>query len=166
MFSSLGTGKPPPLDSSDCTTITRIVVSRRHAQVVQAKFSEVETRMREQMGEFQRKLTDDLCLYFKEHDGVIPRSIDGIFGDKGALTRTFSSYFDPAEGKLCRLMTAHIGPESGFGKALDPQNKQGIVALIEARVLEIAAEGRARRAAGGQEEPRRDVRHLRIRSRL
>lgn len=106
-------------------------------QVVQAKFSEVEGRMREQMAEFQRKLTDDLRLYFKEHDGVIPRSIDGIFGDTGALTRTFSSYFDPAEGKLCRLMKAHIGPESGFGKALDPQNKQGIFALIEARVLEI-----------------------------
>ena len=106
-------------------------------QVVQAKFSEVENRMREQMDEFQKKVTDDLCRYFEEEDGVVPRSIDGVFGDKGALTRTFQTFFDPTEGKLSRLMQSQIGPQSNFGKALDPQNKQGIVALLEARVQEL-----------------------------
>lgn len=108
-------------------------------QIVQAKFSEVETRMKEQMSEFQKKVTDDLCRYFEEQDGVVPRSIDGVFGDKGALTRTFQAFFDPNEGKLSRLMQAQIGPQSNFGKALDPQNKQGVVALIEARVQELVA---------------------------
>jgi hypothetical protein len=106
-------------------------------QVVQVKFSEVEGRMREQLGEFQKKVTDDLCRYFAAQDGVVPRSIDGIFGEKGVLTRTFQNFFDPTEGKLCRLMQTHIGPQSNFGKALDPQNKQGIIALIEARVQEL-----------------------------
>jgi hypothetical protein len=106
-------------------------------QVVQAKFSEVETRMREQLAEFQRKVTEDFCRYFQEQDGVVPRSIDGIFGETGALARTFQSFFDPSDGKLSRLMQAHIGPESQFGKALNPQNKQGIVALIEARIQEL-----------------------------
>jgi hypothetical protein len=106
-------------------------------QVVQTKFSEVEGRMREQLGDFQRKVADDFCRYFEEQDGVVPRSIDGIFGDKGALTRTFQNFFDPTEGKLSRLMQAQIGPQSNFGKALDPQNKQGVVALIEARVHEL-----------------------------
>lgn len=105
-------------------------------QVVQAKFSEVEGRMREQLADFQRKVTDDFCRYFEE-EGVVPRSIDGIFGDRGTLTATFQRFFDPKEGKLSRLMQDQIGPQSTFGKALDPQNKQGIVALIEARVQEL-----------------------------
>lgn len=106
-------------------------------RVVQAKFAEVESRMKEQMGEFQRKVTDDLVRYFAENDGVVPRTIDGIFGDQGAITRTFQTYFDPTEGKLSRLMQTQIGPHSTFGKALDPQNKQGVIALIETRVQEL-----------------------------
>jgi|LSQX01.3.fsa_nt_gb uncharacterized protein YfcZ (UPF0381/DUF406 family) len=102
--------------------------------IVQAKFAEVETRMQEQLTEFQRKVKDDLCRYFEEQNGVVPRSIDGVFGETGSLSRTFRTFFDPKEGRLCRLMQLQIGPESTFGKALDPQNKQGIVALIEARV--------------------------------
>src|SRR5579871_6240730 len=40
-------------------------------QVVQAKFAEVETRMKEQMGEFQKKMTNDRVRYFAEKDGVV-----------------------------------------------------------------------------------------------
>jgi hypothetical protein len=105
-------------------------------QVVQVKFAEVEGRIREQLTDFQAKVKNDLQRYFEEHNGVVPRSIDGIFGNNGSLTRTFQLFFDPTEGRLCRLMQAQIGSESSFGKALDPENKQGLVALIEARVQE------------------------------
>jgi hypothetical protein len=106
-------------------------------RVVQAKFAEVESRMKEQMGDFQKTVTDDLRRYFAEQDGVVPRSIDGIFGDDGAMARTFQNFFDPNEGRLSRLMQAQIGPNSNFGKALDPQNKQGVIAVMEARVQEL-----------------------------
>jgi hypothetical protein len=106
-------------------------------QVVQAKFAEVESRMKEQMGDFQKRVTDDLVRYFAEEDGVVPRSIDGVFGEKGAVTRTLQTFFDPTEGKLSRLMQAQVGPQSSFGKALDPQNKQGVISLIETRVQEL-----------------------------
>jgi hypothetical protein len=106
-------------------------------QVVQSKFAEVESRLKEQMGDFQQKVTADLVRYFAENDGVVPRSIDGVFGEKGSVTRTLQTFFDPTEGKLTRLMQAQIGPQSSFGKVLDPQNKQGVIALIEARVQEL-----------------------------
>lgn len=105
--------------------------------VVQDKFAEVETRMKEQMADFQKKVTDDLKRYFSERDGVVPRSIDGVFGETGALARTFQSFFDPSEGRVARLMQTQIGPQSNFGKILDPQNKQGVVALIETRVQKL-----------------------------
>lgn len=106
-------------------------------EVVQAKFAEVESRMMEQLSDFQTKVTGDLVLYFSERDGVVPRSIDGVFGDKGALARTFQSFFDPTDGRLSRLIQAQVGPQSNFGKILDPQNKQGVIALIETRVQEL-----------------------------
>jgi hypothetical protein len=46
-------------------------------------------------------------------------------------------FFDPQQGKLSQLMQAHIGPESSFGKALNPENKLGILGLIEVRVQEL-----------------------------
>ncbi|CAN5460116.1 hypothetical protein BH10PLA2_BH10PLA2_30990 [soil metagenome] len=106
-------------------------------QVVQTKFAEVESRLKEQMAEFQKKVADNLVRYFAENDGVVPRSIDGVFGDNGAVTRTLQAFFDPTDGKLSRLMQTQIGPQSLFGKALDPQNKQGIIVLIEARIREL-----------------------------
>ena len=106
-------------------------------RVVQAKFAEVESRMKEQMDEFQRKAADELVRYFAERDGIVPRSIDEAFGERGSLARTFESFFDPNEGRLSRLMQVQLGPQSDFGKALDPQNKQGVISLIEARVQEL-----------------------------
>jgi hypothetical protein len=67
----------------------------------------------------------------------VPRSIDGVFGESGRLNRTFQSFFDPAEGSLARLMQTQIGPQSSFGRALDPQNKQGVIVLIENRVQQL-----------------------------
>jgi hypothetical protein len=106
-------------------------------RVVQEKFAEAESRMKEQMGEFQRRFGDDLVRYFADEDGVVPRSIDGAFGERGSLARAFQSFFDPSDGRVARLMQAQIGPQSNFGKALDPQNKQGVIALIETRIQEL-----------------------------
>jgi hypothetical protein len=109
-------------------------------EVVRAKFTEVESRLKDQMGEFQKKIGDSLVRYFADRDGVVPRSIDGVFGEKGVLARHFQTFFDPGEGRLARLMQTQIGPQSNFGKALDPQNKQGVIALIEARVQKLVEE--------------------------
>ena len=115
-------------------------------QVVQAKFAEVQSRLREQMGEFQRKLAEDLGRYLEEEDGVFPRSLEGVFGDNGRLGRTFQSFFDPSEGKLSRLMQAQIGPESQFGKAArpteqtlasSPSSKRRVQELVQAKLDEV-----------------------------
>jgi hypothetical protein len=106
-------------------------------RVVQAKFSELEGKMREYVSEFQTGVKDELTRYFKDKDGVVPRSIDGALGENGSLLRTFQTYFDPHDGRVCRLMQAQVGPESVFGRALDPRNKEGILASIEARVQSL-----------------------------
>lgn len=105
--------------------------------VVQSQFSEMETRMRESISDFQKGVRQDLQRYFEENDGVVPRSIDGMFGEAGMLSRTFRDFFNPEDGRLSRLMQNHVGPDSTFGKTVNPENKQGVIAVIEARVQEL-----------------------------
>jgi hypothetical protein len=102
--------------------------------VVQHKFTELEGRMKDYLDEFMTAVRDDMATYFKEHDGVLPKSIDKIFGDDGRLGRVFQGYFDPSAGKLGLLMQQQIGPTSAFGRSLDPKNKECILNLIEGRV--------------------------------
>ncbi len=72
--------------------------------------------------------------YFKEKDGVVPKSLNDLFGDQGALTQVFDDYFDPKKGEFVRLMDGQIGPSSKFGRLFDPQNKDGVISLIEEKV--------------------------------
>jgi hypothetical protein len=102
--------------------------------VVQAKFTELEARLKEYVTDFQEEIGSHLQEYFKEGDGVIPRSLDGVFGTKGSFAQTMAGFFDPAAGRVSKLMQTQIGPESTFGRALDPRNKDGILSAIEARV--------------------------------
>ncbi len=57
--------------------------------------------------------------------------------ENDSLSRTFQTYFDPQDGRVSRLMQAQVGPESVFGRAIDPRNKEGIIASIEARVQSL-----------------------------
>jgi hypothetical protein len=102
--------------------------------VVEEKFGEVERRLKECTDDLNKEIADKLAEYFKKEDGVLPKSLDGLFGERGALTQTFNRYFDPSEGRLARLIEKQIGPTSSFGRALDPRNKDGLIALIEAKV--------------------------------
>ena len=104
---------------------------------VQSQFTAMELSMREYVATFQKSIKDDPNKYFESNSGVVPRSIDDIFGDSGSLSRTFHAFFDPVQGRLGRLMRSQVGPESTFGKSLDPQNKQGVIAVLEARVQEL-----------------------------
>jgi hypothetical protein len=99
--------------------------------IVQAKFTDLEGRMKDFLDEFMTAVRDDLAGYFKEQDGVVPRSINGFFGEDGRLGRTFQTYFDPSAGRLTTLMQQQIGPTSIFGRAIDPKNKDGILTQIE-----------------------------------
>jgi hypothetical protein len=108
--------------------------------IVQQKFNDLEGRMKDFLDEFMTAVHDDLTCYFKDQDGVVPKSIDGVFGDGGKLGRTFEQYFDPANGKVGLLMQQQIGPASMFGRVLDPKNKEGILTQIESRIEKLVKE--------------------------
>src|SRR5262245_22701542 len=106
-------------------------------QLVKDEFGEVENRLKDQCAELQKELGETLAQYFKEEDGVVHKSLNGLFGKHGSVPRILQAYFDPQEGRVMRLIENQIGPSSQFGKALDPNNKKGLIATIEDRVTRL-----------------------------
>jgi hypothetical protein len=93
--------------------------------------------VKDQFAEMQQEFGEALALYFADKDGVVPKSLNLAFGEKGALSQFFQRHFDPESGKLIRLMEGQIGPSSKFGKLFNPDNKAGVIATIEEKVKQI-----------------------------
>ena len=106
-------------------------------RVVHDKFTEIETRFKDFVADFQQEMAEQFTLYFKDKDGHVPRSLDGFLGQDGRLPQLIRSWFDPADGKLGRLMEAQVGPTSLFARSLDPKNKDGVIMLIEATMQKL-----------------------------
>jgi hypothetical protein len=93
--------------------------------------------VRDQFSEMQRDFGQALTRYFAEKDGIVPRSLNDAFGEKGSLSQFFQRYFDPESGRVARLMDGQIGPSSRFARLLDPKNKEGVIAVIEDKVRQL-----------------------------
>ena len=93
--------------------------------------------VKDQFAEMQEDFGQALARYFAEKDGIVPKSLNDAFGDKGALSQFFLRYFDPETGRLVRLMDGQVGPSSRFAKLFDPKNKDGVIATIEDKVKHL-----------------------------
>ena len=93
--------------------------------------------VKDQFAEMQEELGQALARYFAETDGIVPKSLNDAFGDKGALPQFFQRYFDPEAGKLARLIDGQVGPSSKFGQLFNAKNKDGVVAVIEEKVKNL-----------------------------
>ncbi|HEV2949950.1 MAG TPA: hypothetical protein VGX70_21410 [Gemmataceae bacterium] len=96
--------------------------------------------VKDQFAEMQKDFGDALARCFEEKDGLLPKSLNDAFGDKGTLPQFFVRYFDPESGRLARLMDGQIGPSSRFGKLFDPRNQDGVIAVIEKKVKDLVEE--------------------------
>jgi hypothetical protein len=96
--------------------------------------------VKDHFAEMQEDFGQALARYFAEKDGIVSRSLNDAFGDKGALPQFFQRYFDPETGRLVRLMDGQVGPSSRFAKLFDPKNKDGVIATIEDRVKQLVDE--------------------------
>src|SRR5439155_16568463 len=111
------------------------------AGVLQMASPTLDTQIvKDQFAEMQQDFGEALARCFAEKDGLLPKSLNDAFGDKGALSQFFLRYFDPETGRFVRLMDGQIGPSSKFGKLFDPRNKDGVIAVIEDKVKHLVEE--------------------------
>jgi hypothetical protein len=93
--------------------------------------------VKDQFAEMQQDFGEALNHYFAEKGGILPKSLNDAFGDKGALSQFFLRYFDPETGRLVRLLEGQVGPSSRFARLFDPKNKDGVIAVIEDKVKQL-----------------------------
>jgi len=65
--------------------------------------------VKDEFGDLHVELKNSLANYFKDEHGILPRSLNGYFGENGTVTRAL----------------------------LDPNNKKGVLAMIEERVTKL-----------------------------
>lgn len=104
--------------------------------IVEEKFREVEKSIDTCIDDFKRDLKEKLEDNFKPDSGNVPRAIENAFGVNGTVSRVFDQYFGLESGKVCNLLEKQLGPSSAFAQSLDPNNKEGVICLIEEAVKE------------------------------
>jgi hypothetical protein len=103
--------------------------------------------VKDQFAEMQKDFREALARYFAEKNGIVPRSLNDAFGEKGALSQFFQGYFDPKRGRLVELMNDLIGPSSKFAKQFDPKRRPARFALRVASVSSTVVARRSRSIA-------------------
>src|SRR5262249_47624764 len=77
--------------------------------------------VREKFAAFEKELGEQFSAFLGEGDGVLPRSLDRFFGERGLIAGLFTKHFDPTDGRLAKLIEDKVGPKSEFAQALDPK---------------------------------------------
>jgi hypothetical protein len=94
------------------------------ASIVDQKFKDLERELEDYANDFAVKLQDRLDRA------------------DGSLSQTFEEYFGVQNGRLAQLVRDQIGPESAFGRTLDPENSRGLLQriqqVVEAKLVEAA----------------------------
>ena len=106
-------------------------------QIVEEKFTDIESRLAEKIHDFDEQLGDLLSSYMDKTDGQLPKF----------FTTKLGEMFDTQNGSVPQLLSKIMGPESLLIKRLDPQNKDGILQtltetidkLVEKRITDLTA---------------------------
>ncbi len=109
-------------------------------KIVEEKFNELDSKLREYAESFKKELGDDLRKYFEKEKGDIPATLNSFFGERGLLAEALKDYFDKKTGRISLLLQEELGPGSSFFKSLDPENKESVISRIEALVSQKLSE--------------------------
>lgn len=93
--------------------------------------------VKDEFAAMQQDFGEALARYLGDKDGILPKSLKETFGENGSLPQFFQRYFDPETGRLVHLMNGQIGPSSRFSRLFDPNNKDSVIATIEAKVKQL-----------------------------
>lgn len=112
----------------------RSVTPTLDAGVVEQKFKDLERNLDAYAREFRAELQTKIDHYFKSDTGSVPRHLDGLIGEGGALQATLEEYFGVQRGRLSQVVQEQIGPRSEFGRLIDPDNSSGLLGRMQSLV--------------------------------
>lgn len=102
------------------TIALRAVTPALDISLVEQKFNRLQSALADYANQFGRGLEEQMNQHFKAETGTVPRQLE--------------EYFGAEHGRLLQIVRDQIGPESAFGKVLDPENSLGLLQRIETAV--------------------------------
>lgn len=84
----------------------------------------------------QQRLSDSLGNYFDPESGKFSERVKSLTADNGELAQLLSRQIDGENSQLARTLLKHVGENSPLMKVLSPDQSQGLLASLNARMKE------------------------------
>jgi hypothetical protein len=102
--------------------------------------ADIERQLERQLDLQQRTVADALGRFFDPQDGEVVKRLDAFVDDEGVLARFLRSYLGDEHSVLAKTLASHVGEHSELFKKLSPNEKDGLVSLLEARMTVVLEE--------------------------
>ncbi|MCA9232024.1 MAG: hypothetical protein KDA57_15355 [Planctomycetales bacterium] len=130
------------------------VLALRHAAgALDADFIQRETNrlvetlgqeLRNQSSQAHERLASSLQEYFDPEGGRFSQRVKLLTSDDGDLSRMLRGMFDGDNSQLAQTLLTHFGQSSPLMKMLDPEQSQGLIAILRGNVEQQLTQNRER----------------------
>lgn len=115
-------------------------IQRETTRLVETLGQELNTHARQS----HDRLTGSLKEYFDPQDGRFSQRVKLLTSDDGDLARMLRGMFDGDDSQLAKTLLSHFGQTSPLMKMLDPNQSQGLLAMLRTNVDQQLTQNRDR----------------------
>lgn len=106
----------------------------RLSEVGESLLGDMTRSLEEQLRVQQKTLQETLARFFDPSDGEMSKRFDAFVDDQGALAQFLQAQMGTQQGALARTLAQQVGAESELFKKLSPNEKEGLVRVLEGRL--------------------------------
>lgn len=112
----------------------RHVGGQATADLIQREVRGMQHSLEQHSNSVQRQLSATLKEYFDPRDGRFSQRVQGLVAKDGELSKLICNHVDGDNSQLSRTLLAHVGADSPLMKQLDPQQSDGLLAVLKQTV--------------------------------
>ena len=91
----------------------------------------------------QQTIAAILGKYFDPNDGQVEQRLRAFIDDRGVLSRLLEKYLAPQNSVLAETLARQVGDQSPLFKRLSPTESDGLIKVLEAKLLQVMESGHA-----------------------
>ncbi|GBD36643.1 hypothetical protein HRbin36_01768 [bacterium HR36] len=104
-------------------------------QTIRAEADRLLSTLRERLESHQQSLAQQiesaLKQYFDPQSGQLHQRIQRLIGQNGELEQFLRQYIGQQDSELCKTLAAHLGKDSPLMQYLSPEQRNGLLALVQ-----------------------------------
>lgn len=101
---------------------------------------DMRRQLMSQLESQNKTLTGALLRFFDPQDGEVARRLEAFVADEGTLARFLSEQIGSEQSVLVETLARGVGEKSELFRRLNPEDKQGLVSILEERLALVMTE--------------------------